>query len=208
MEHKKVAFFKRVKNAIIDFDEYKVFVDEKVSVAIKYILKLLLIFTLVIVAVMAYKFVKQTNEVIDYIGKDFPEFSLQENTLVIEGENKKVINGTEDYYFGFIVDSEAENITDIQEANNYQIVVCFLKNKIVVKGIEGVESSITYQQINDVYSINNLDKSKLLEMLSRKRYDKNICYIYSGNVYLSIYNILTSNIIGHTITISSRIFIK
>lgn len=208
MEHKKVAFFKRVKNAIIDFDEYKVFADEKVSVAIKYILKLILIFTLVIVAVMTYKFVKQTNEVIDYIEKDFPEFSLQENILVIEGENKKVINGTEDYYLGFIVDSEAENITDIGEANNYQIVVCFLKNKIVVKGIEGVESSITYQQINDVYSINNLDKSKLLEMLSRKRYDKNICYIYSGNVYLSIYNILTSNIIGHTITISSRIFIK
>lgn len=171
MEHKKVAFFKRVKNAIIDFDEYKVFADEKVSVAIKYILKLILIFTLVIVAVMVSQFIKQTNEVIDYIEADFPEFSLQENTLVIEGDTQKIINGTEDNYFGFIVDSGAENLTDIQEANDYQRVIGFLKNKIVVRGIDSIESSITYQQINDMYPINNLNKSKLLEMLSRKQHD-------------------------------------
>lgn len=208
MEHKKVAFFKRVKNAIIDFDEYKVFAEEKVSVAIKYILKLMLIFTLIVVAVMVCEFIKQTNEVKSYIETDFPEFSLQENTLVIEGENKKIINGTEDNYFGFIVDSNAENVTDIVEANDYQRVICFLKNKVVVRGIDSIESSITYQQINDVYSINDLNKAKLLEMLSRKRYDKNICNIFSSNVYLSIYNILSSNIIGYTTIISSRILIK
>lgn len=208
MEHKKVAFFKRVKNAIIDFDEYKVFAEEKVSVAIKYILKLMLIFTLIVVAVMVCEFIKQTNEVKSYIETDFPEFSLQENTLVIEGENKKIINGTEDNYFGFIVDSNAENVTDIVEVNDYQRVICFLKNKVVVRGIDSIESSITYQQINDVYSINDLNKTKLLEMLSGKDMIKIfaifsvVMFIYLYIIYLVqiLLDILLLSVVGYLLS--------
>lgn len=208
MEHKKVAFFKRVKNAIIDFDEYKVFAEEKVSVAIKYILKLILIFTLIIVAVMVCQFVKQTNEVKSYIETDFPEFSLQDNTLIIEGDNKKIVNGTEDYYFGFIVDSNAENITDVQEANDYQRVICFLKNRVVIRGIDSIENSITYQQINDVYSINNLDKSKLLEMLSGNDMIKIfaifsvVMFIYLYIIYLVqiLLDILLLSVVGYLLS--------
>ena len=40
MEEKKTSFLKKVKNAIINFDEYQNFSKEKLSTAIKYFLKL------------------------------------------------------------------------------------------------------------------------------------------------------------------------
>ena len=208
MEHKKVAFFKRVKNAIIDFDEYKVFAEEKISVAIKYILKLMLIFTLIVVAVMVCQFIKQTNEVKSYIETDFPEFSLQDNTLIIEGDKQRIINGTDDNYFGFIVDGSAENASDIPEANDYQRVICFLKNKVVVRGIDAIESSITYQQINDVYSINDLNKARLLEMLSGNDMIKIfaifsvVMFIYLYIIYLVqiLLDILILSIVGYLLS--------
>lgn len=208
MEHKKVAFFKRVKNAIIDFDEYKVFAEEKISVAIKYILKFMLIFTLIVVAVMVCQFIKQTNEVKSYIETDFPEFSLQDNTLIIEGDKQRIIKGTDDNYFGFIVDGSAENASDIPEANDYQRVICFLKNRVVVRGIDAIESSITYQQINDVYSINDLNKARLLEMLSGNDMIKIfaifsvVMFIYLYIIYLVqiLLDILILSIVGYLLS--------
>jgi len=54
METKKIPFFIRLKNAIVNFDEYKTFSEEKVSVAIKYILKLTLIFTFIIAIALRF----------------------------------------------------------------------------------------------------------------------------------------------------------
>ena len=48
MEQKKIPFFKRLKNAIVNFDEYQNFSQEKLGTAIKYFLKLMLIFSILI----------------------------------------------------------------------------------------------------------------------------------------------------------------
>lgn len=208
MEQKKIPFFVRLKNAVFNFDEYKTFVEEKVSTSIKYILKLLIIFVIVVTAVLVWKCAKQTQRIINYISTDFPEFTLSENTLFIESDNKRIINGDENHELGFIVDSEAENIESIEEANDYQLVIAFLKNKVTIRGTDDLESTISYEQINQTYNIDNLNKSQLLEILSRKKYNSGIYYIYSNNIYLSIYNIFNSNTVRHTTVISSRIFVK
>ena len=52
MEEKKTLFFKKVKNAIINFDEYQNFSKEKLGTAIKYFLKLMIIFYLVILVIV------------------------------------------------------------------------------------------------------------------------------------------------------------
>ena len=51
MKQKKVGLIKRIKKAIIDFDYYKNFAEEKISISIKYIMKLVLILSLIVVGI-------------------------------------------------------------------------------------------------------------------------------------------------------------
>ena len=61
MKQKKESFFKRVKNAVTNFDKYREYSDEKLSVSIKYILKLVLIFAIIITIALVVKINKETN---------------------------------------------------------------------------------------------------------------------------------------------------
>ena len=55
-ETKKIPFFKRVVNSISNFESYSNFALENFSVAVKYIAKLLLIFSIIMAIVFSYKF--------------------------------------------------------------------------------------------------------------------------------------------------------
>ena len=79
MEQKKIPFFKKLKNAIVNFDEYQNFSQEKLGTAIKYFLKLMLIFSILISAFLTARLYKEK----------YPDFRIQNNTLIIDGENKK-----------------------------------------------------------------------------------------------------------------------
>lgn len=56
MEGKKISFFKRVKMAITDFDSYGDMALEKLSIAIKYYAKVMLIFSAILAISFTYKF--------------------------------------------------------------------------------------------------------------------------------------------------------
>ena len=175
MEMKKVSFFKRIKDAIINFDEYINFSEEKLSVAIKYIFKLALVFTIIITIALTAKVVKEANNLITSFRNDAPEFSFKNAILQIEGDNQKIVKGDENGYIGFIVDSEKEKLTDVEESTNYQRVIGFLKDKIVVKDAEGVEASLTYEQLSTDYDLNNINKGTVSQFL----YGNNMPKIYA-----------------------------
>ena len=56
MENVKIPFFKRIKSSIVDFERYSDFAVEKISVSIKYIAKLIAIFSIIIAIAFSYKF--------------------------------------------------------------------------------------------------------------------------------------------------------
>ncbi len=62
MENKKMSFFKRIKNAVTNFESYSDFAIEKLSVAIKYIAKLTLIFSIIMAILFSYKFSEFIND--------------------------------------------------------------------------------------------------------------------------------------------------
>ena len=62
MKNKKMSFFKRIKNAITNFEGYSDFAIEKLSVAIKYIAKLTLIFPIIMAILFSYKFSEFIND--------------------------------------------------------------------------------------------------------------------------------------------------
>ena len=166
MKSKKVKFFKRVKDAIMNFDEYIGIAEEKVSVAIKYIIKLALIFTLIITIALTVKLVQIANEVIASFENEAPEFSFKNNELVIEGATQKIVKGDESGYFGLIVDTQNENLNDVDEEGDYQRIIGVLKNKIVIRDVEGVETTATYEDLSKNYDLNSFNKQTVVKFLS------------------------------------------
>ncbi len=205
METKKIPFFVRLKNAIINFDEYKTFSEEKISSAIKYILKLVLIFTFIIAIALTWKVVQEANILINDFKNECPEFSFKDNLLVIEGDNKKIVKGDESGYFGFIVDSEKEKLSDVEEAGDYQRVIAVLKDKIVIKNVDNIETSSTYKQLGQSYNFNNLNKTSILQFLSGNNMTKifaifaAISFVYLYVVYLIqiLLDILLLSVVGY-----------
>ena len=170
MKIKKTPFFIKLKNAVVNFDSYKNFAEEKTFDAIKYILKLVLIFTLIITCAITFKLTKVVNQVIENFKNDFPEFSFQDNKLIVEGEEKSIIKGDEAGYISFIINSNEEDLSNIAEAGDYQRVIACLKDKIVIKNVDNTQSNITYEQLaeNYNYDLKNFNKESVLQLLSRK----------------------------------------
>ena len=208
MKTKKVSFFKRVKDAVVNFDEYIKFTEEKLSIAIKYIFKLTLIFTIIITTVLTVKIVQEANNLITNFKNEAPEFSFQDSILVIEGDNQKIVKGDESGYIGFIVDAQKENLSDIEESANYQRVIGLLKDKVVVKDTQGTEVSQTYEQLSTDYNLNTLNKNTILQFLSENNMAKIyaifavLMFIYFFIIYLIQFfiDILLLSVVGYLLT--------
>lgn len=207
MKTKKVSFFKRIKDSVINFDEYLNFTEEKLSVAIKYIIKLALIFTFIITIALTVKIIQEANNLTISFQNEAPEFNFQNNELVIEGDNQKIVKGDESGYFGFIVDAQKENLQDVEERANYQRVIALLKNKIVIKDVEGIETSMSYEQLSNDYDLSNLNKSSIIQFLSEnstKIYAifAVIAFVYFFIAYLIqfLIDILLLSVVGYLIS--------
>lgn len=100
MENKKMPFFKRIKNAVTNFDGYSDFAIEKLSVAIKYIAKLTLIFAIIMAILFTYKFPEfinneeqmqiVTNQLRDVVGLD--ERTIQDSVQIIKDTNSTTLS--------------------------------------------------------------------------------------------------------------------
>lgn len=187
MKQKKKGFFKRVKNAVINFDEYKIFAEEKLWTTIKYILKISFVFSLIVSFALTYRATEEINRAIQIYRDECPEFRFENNTLIIDSENKQFIKGDENGYFGILINSEKESINEIQETSNYQLIVAALKDKIVIKNYEGVESSITYEQISSKYDINKINKEEIFNVItSDEMIEIYISFVVVSLIYLYV----------------------
>lgn len=187
MKQKKMSFFIRVKNAIINFEEYRTFAEEKVFTAIKYFLKLILIFSIIIMFALSYKVSNQVTNAIRIFNEECPNFRIENNILIIDDENKQFFKGDENGYISFLINSEKENLNEVEETANYQIVVAALKNKIVVKNYENIQSSITYEELSNKYDINNTNKDTVMDFITGENINKLfMTFIVTGTIYLYI----------------------
>ena len=131
-------------------------------------------FTVLITILLTFKLVDKSNKLITYFKNEIPEVSIQDNKLVIEGETERLVQGDQSGYFGWIIDTKTENINEIEEINNYQIVIAVLKDRIVITNSEDIENSISYKQISQKYDLSNINKEKILQF-------------YNGNNMVKIY---------------------
>ena len=161
MEEKKTLFFKKVKNAIINFDEYQNFSKEKLGTAIKYFLKLMIIFSILISVFLTARLYKEVETLKTSFTNECPDFKIENNILIIDGDNKKYEKNFEYELLGVIIDSESTDLTEEQD-EQYQRAIAFLKDKMVVK-TQDAKTSITYEDISKNQNINGLSKQQMLD---------------------------------------------
>ena len=161
MEEKKTLFFKKVKNAIINFDEYQNFSKEKLGTAIKYFLKLMIIFSILISVFLTIRLYKEVETLKTSFKNECPDFKIENNILIIDGDNKKYEKDFEYELLGLIIDSESTDLTE-EQTEQYQRVIAFLKDKMVIKTQEA-ETRMTYEDISKNQNINGLSKQQILD---------------------------------------------
>ena len=161
MKQKKIPFFKRLKNAITNFDEYQKFSQEKLGTAIKYFLKLMLIFSILISGFLTARMYKEIETIKTSFAEECPDFRIENNTLLIEGENKKYEKDIGYETLGLIVDSENTDLTEEQNGQ-YQRIIAFYKDRMIMKTMD-TKTSMTYEDISKNQNINGLSKQQILD---------------------------------------------
>lgn len=134
----KITFFKRLKIALIDLEEYVKFLGEKFSKSIFFILKISLILSIIFsISNIAYVFYKY-NSISNFIQTKVPDFSIVDGKLEIAEQDKEskekhdaleVMEEIDDYIDLKIVNDGYNRdsfIKDINDNLGYIIVTSFL----------------------------------------------------------------------------------
>ena len=207
MKQKRMNFFKRAKNAVINFDEYSNFSEEKVSIAIKYLLKLVLIFTIIVTIALSVKLLDEVNKAISIFIDEFPQFKFENNFLIVE-EDKQFIKIDESGYLGIVLDSEKENLSEIEKSKDYQMGVALLKDKIVVKSINNMETTVTYGEVSKNYDLSRINKQTILDAMSTNYMKQayiiiiaiSILYLFIAYFIQILIDVLLLSLIGYILS--------
>lgn len=194
MKEKKLGFFRRIKKAIFNFDEYSTFWNEKMSISIKYFLKLVLLSAIVSTVVTTYKTYKIAENTIERFKNESPEFSVINGILTIEN-NQKFEYIDDENYFGIVVDPTMEDITKIE----YDEGIMFAKEKIVVRS-NNTEKVISYKELVN----KDLNKKDIENILTKENLKKAYAIIgiilfisnFFAYIIVLIINILIISMIG------------
>ena len=104
-KEKKIGFFKRLKLAIFNLEDYGIFLGEKFSKAFKFLLVLVLIFALAGSFAENYTL---SNTVNKYISDEMPDFTYNDGVL---NASEHVNAYDHDYHFRLLVNTD-DNVTE------------------------------------------------------------------------------------------------
>lgn len=158
----KIGFFRRAMIAIKDFDHYGIFASEKLSTAVKYLLIILLLFTIIIAAVFTYQFSTNIKQGIEYYHENIDTVSYNEGKVHINhGEVLEIQNDQAMVpYILIATDINGEEISHYQDKlNGYQSGILLLNNRIIYKNqLLSQNMEYHYEDIAKAYGINSFQK--------------------------------------------------
>ena len=164
MEKEKIRFPSRVKIAVTKIEDYSIFINEKMSVGLKYFLLIIFIFSIILTSIETIDFSEKMNHVFDYIKNEMPDFSYINGNL----EFHENINAY-DSKFNFILISDTtkegsnENIIEFSKQIENQGIILFKDKAIIINS--GNRMILDYLQLQESYKITELDKQTLIEKI-------------------------------------------
>jgi len=179
--NEKIGFFKRMIYAIKDFEKYQDFALEDKIVAVRYIMKLVLILALVISICFMCRFMFIVKEGIRYFRNDFPNLYFSNNELTVESDLPIIFEFTEEFDGIIIVDTSSIEENDYKDKLElYENGIILSKDSITLKNVQGL-NTYSYTSISDLYGINDFTKQDIEGYLTNKN-------VYS--FYLSIFLVM------------------
>lgn len=173
MEDKKISFIKRVKMAIFNFEKYQDFAKEDLKIAIKYFLKLILLFTMVVCIAITYQYTSIAKTGIQIIKEEIPDFVYENNKLESKADKPTIIQKSDrNTNYVIIIDTTIdENSEEFKEYESklelYNIGAIFLNDKVMVRtGLSNNLQAFEYATIAKQYGLESFDKSSLLEKIN------------------------------------------
>ena len=191
---KKIGFFKRIFLSIKEFEQYVILASENISVAIKYLLKLMLIFVFIITSIFMYQFYKTYKKAITYFNESIDEVSFSNGELQIDtGDKKEIIN--EDSIIPYVLIDTYANEEQIQKYRNdlggYETGIIILKDKIIYKnGLLSDALEYKYSDIIGIYNIQEFNKQDVSNFINKANNFSSYISIFIA-MFISLYIIYT-----------------
>ena len=86
-KEKEYSFFKKLIISIKDFEKYPELASKKWTVVLSYMIKLLMIFTIIVSFVSIYNFKNQVDQLFGYINNEVPEFTFEDMKLKVNSKS-------------------------------------------------------------------------------------------------------------------------
>ena len=166
MEERKIGFFKRMFRAIKDFDEYKEYAIEKTGTSIKYFLKLMIFFSLIISIAMTIRFYSWMDEGLEYIKNNIVVFELKDGKLTVSQEEPILIENENSPLNIILIDTrertEEEKNEQIEKVKSYTSGMLLTEDQIMLKMPFTEQGQTESWYSYDALGVENITKESLI----------------------------------------------
>ena len=162
----RLSFFRRMKMSIFDFDKYHIIASEGLGRAMMYLIKLILLFTLVMSAGSIIKVSQLLDQGIEYFSSNVPNFYFENNEFVLDSETDVTIENHEYTDFKIILtNSETYSEDEIRDFDG--LAIAFTKKHVLLKQQNSTSiTTQTYEEISNTIDLSGINKDYILNMFS------------------------------------------
>ena len=179
--NKKTGFFKSFWYAITNFEKYKEFAFNNSLDVFKYVVILLLLFSIIITFSLVVPIINAFNNSMDYFKNEFPDLTYSEGKLTVDSEEPIYLED-KDLDAVVIVDTnvtEEEKAKYIEEQKVHATSILIFSDELVVKNAALTSYSISeYTKLDDSLGVDTFNKQDILNNFTGDKAYK---------VYISIY---------------------
>lgn len=220
---KKLTFWKKLKYSIIDFEKYQDLAAEKITKTILYIVILMIILGVVVAGIYTYKFSATIQNIREYVEDNIETIAFEDNKLTIVPKNGEKVTTIiiESIGMKVVLNTQTEDTEQIDESINdiesQENGILILSDKILVKNeIMNKPYTYSYTDLSEQYHINQLDKQKVLDLLSGEVIKSfiatffGVMLIYMFILYLSntLVDIVVLSIFGYIVSLITKMRLK
>ena len=220
-ETKKLRFHNKVWNSISKIEKYPDMAAEGLKSALKYLVKLVAVLTLVVCIGIIYQTNSLIKKGVNYLQNEFPEFSYKDGKIEVLSDSEIKTSVGEKYIGKVIVDTKTEEETKVNQYINEVISdgegIIILKDRIIIKNSAVVGTiSYIYKDAFEQMGIKEFSKQDVIDYANSSQILTLYLsifltiFIYSFIMYFltTISNVVLLSIFGYITTLLSRIKIR
>ncbi len=197
MQNEKIGFFQKIVISIKDFDKYVLFASERMSESLKYLLKLMLMFSVLISIGFTYIFYTTVQKCIAYFNNNIKSVNYTDSEMTVNEDEKIVIENDKFVvqYIEFNTGKTEDSYENDGRVELYNSYIIFLKDKVIIKNpiVDSYTLTFSYKDFESKYNITQFNEKDLINIIT----NLNKPYLYlAAFVSIFIYMFLVYTISG------------